>query len=544
MKRWNGWGDEKIEFPIPEAAKDYLTKHLGEFQDLPDAEISDITNTMPASKLKGYDFISTDPLDRIRHSCAQSLPDWIHMRSGRIPRITDGVTYPESDEDIELAIDFAKENHIYLIPYGGGTSVVGHINPPISEKAILTLDLSRLNKLLEIDEISQLANFQAGIRGPELESALNKIGYTLGHFPQSFEYSTLGGWITTRSCGQQSYHYGRIEDIFRGGKILTPIGRIDFPPLPASAAGPDQRQIFLGSEGKFGIVTRATVQITPLPEFEGFYGVFFRNWEDGVLAVRKVAQKGIKVSMLRLSDARETETTLILAGRETLVRLASIGLDALGYRDRRCLLIFAVTGDKKIAKHARSTALEIFRKHGGVYTGYYIGKSWQKSRFFTPYLRNSLWASGYALDTLETALSWENVSKAKQAIIDAISGAGVKRDLPLHVFGHLSHVYHSGASIYITYLFRRSQSPEENLRHWRAIKEAASQVIINHGGTISHQHGVGVDHAKYLSHEKGTLGIDFLKDASRFFDPDGIMNPQVMISSAIPERNPINQSDN
>ena len=175
---------------------------------------------------------------------------------------------------------------------------------------------------------------------------------------------------------------------------------------------------------------RATVQITPLPQFEGFYGVFFRSWEDGVLAVREVAQKGIRVSMLRLSDARETETTLILAGKETLVRMASYGLHAFGYRDRRCLLIFAVTGDKKIAKHARSKALEIFRKHGGLYTRDYIGKSWQKSRFLTPYLRNSLWDSGYALDTLESALPWENVSEAKQAIIDAISGTGVKRESP------------------------------------------------------------------------------------------------------------------
>ena len=262
------------------------------------------------------------------------------------------------------------------------------------------------------------------------------------------------------------------------------------------------------------------------------------------MAVREIAQKGIKVSMLRLSDAPETETTLILAGKETLVHLASTGLGALGYREQRCLLIFAVTGDKKTAKHARSTALKIIRKHGGMYTGDYIGKSWQKSRFLTPYLRNSLWEAGFALDTLETALPWEKVSIAKHAIIDAISGTGIKRDLPLLVFGQLSHVYQSGASIYITYLFRRSQSPEENLQHWHAITEAASQGIIDPGGTISHQHGVGIDHAGYLSHEKGSLGIDFLKDASRFFDPDGIMNPQVMISSGSAEQNIVQSVNN
>ena len=536
MKRWNGWGDEITGYPIPITAKDYLTDRLGDYQDLADATLSDITNSIPVSKLRDVDFISTDPIERIRHSCGQSLPDWIHLHSGSIPRITDGVVFPVSDEDIQMMINFAKENQIILIPYGGGTSVVGHINPPLTDAPVLTIDLSRLNHLVDIDETSQLATFQAGVRGPEIESGLNKNGYTLGHFPQSFEYSTLGGWIASRSCGQQSFYYGRIEDLFRGGHIITPVGSIDLLPFPASAAGPDLRQLFLGSEGRLGIVSSASVQIKKLPEFEGFYGVFFRNWEDGMNAVREITQKGIRVSMLRLSDALETETHLILSGKETLHRLASFGLDTLGFRAQRCLLILGVTGEYKSAHHARKSAIRLCRKFGGLYTGNFIGKSWQKNRFLAPYLRNALWDAGYALDTLETAVPWKKVSGAKQAIINIITQIGINHELPILVFGHLSHIYQSGASIYITYLFRRSPDPEENLEHWMSIKDAASQAIIDQGCTISHQHGIGADHRKYLPNEKGALGINFLQDASNFFDPDQILNPQVMINSMNPVR--------
>ena len=331
--------------------------------------------------------------------------------------------------------------------------------------------------------------------------------------------------------------YGRIEDLFRGGQMISPVGKIDLPPFPASAAGPDLRHAMLGSEGRFGVLSRATVKVTPIPEFEGFFGVFFKRWEDGIAAVRGIAQKRVQVSMLRLSDTVETQTTLILSGKERLIRLASFGLEAVGYRGQRCLLIFGVTGDDRTTSQARKSAIGICRQHGGLYTGGYIGKSWAKSRFISPYLRNSLWDAGYALDTLETAVSWEDVSSTRQGIIAAITQIGRQRDLPILVFGHLSHIYQTGASIYITYLFRRSRFPQDNLSHWKAIKGAASQAILEHGGTISHQHGVGSDHADYLPNEKGTLGMNFLREAGRFFDPDGIMNPAVLLNPTqrIPE---------
>ncbi len=225
---------------------------------------------------------------------------------------------------------YARNTGAAVIPYGGGTSVVGHINPIATGAPVLSIDLGHFNHLVDLDETSHLATFGAGVRGPEVERQLNQQGYTLGHFPQSFELSTLGGWVATRSSGQQSYYYGRIEDLFAGGHVETPRGPIDLPPLPASAAGPDLRQVFLGSEGRLGIITRVTVRVQPLPEFEAFYGVFFPEWEAGVEAVRQIAQEGVGLSMMRLSNACETETTLALSGKDALVRWASRGLRLLG----------------------------------------------------------------------------------------------------------------------------------------------------------------------------------------------------------------------
>ena len=475
--------------------------------------------------------ISSNPEERLRHARGQSLPDWIALRSGRIGTFPDGVAYPVSDEEVRELLGFAKKTGIKLIPYGGGTSVVGHINPPPGEAPVLTVDLSRLNRLLDLDEASHLATFDAGVSGPEIERQLNAHGLTLGHFPQSFEFSTLGGWIVTRSSGQQSYHYGRIENLFAGGHVETPIGALDLPAHPASAAGPDLKQVFLGSEGRLGIVTRATLRVRCLPEFEAFYGVFFHTWDQGTSAVRSIVQSGVGVSMLRLSNAMETATTLALAGKNDLVKWAGRGLRLIGFDNELSLLVFGVTGTRRQATQARREALEIIRAHGGLMIGTTIGKIWEKSRFYSPYLRNSLWDAGYALDTLETAVPWVSVMATALETQEVIHAGLADVDERVLVFAHLSHVYIDGASVYITYLYRRASDPEETLRRWQVLKGAASRVIVTHGGTISHQHGIGLDHTPYLAAEKGPLGMQALETLARQFDPDGMMNPGKLLNS-------------
>jgi alkyldihydroxyacetonephosphate synthase len=525
MKRWNGWGDEATNYPLPDSAARYLAGLIGESARLEDASLAQTLASIGKSRLPHHPLISIDPEERLRHSRGQSLPDWIALRSGQIGTFPDGVAYPVSDKEVRTLLEYAGRAGVQVIPYGGGTSVVGHINPLPGEAPILTMDLSRFNHLLELDETSHLATFEAGGAGPEIEKQLNARGYTLGHFPQSFEFSTLGGWIVTRSSGQQSYHYGRIENLFAGGHVETPIGAMDLPTHPASAAGPDLKQLLLGSEGRLGVVTRATLRVRCIPEFEAFYGVFFHNWEQGATAVREIAQAGIRVSMLRLSNTTETTTTLALAGKDDLVKWAERGLRSVGIGDERSLLIFGVTGTRRQATQARLEALEIIRVYGGLLTGTTIGRMWKKSRFYSPYLRNTLWEAGYALDTLETAILWSQVQATaidtQKVIREGLAELGER----VLAFAHLSHVYHDGASIYITYLFRRAEDPKETLRRYQILKGAASRVIVRHGGTISHQHGVGMDHAPYLAAEKGPLGMQALETIAKLFDPDGMMNP-------------------
>ncbi len=528
-RRWNGWGDLRVNYPLPPSAADYLVKRIGQGTPSPDIRFEQARANIPASKLENrrlrHPLISLSPDERLLHARGQSLPDWVALRSGQIDCFPDGVAYPSSDQEVRQLLAFAKTAELCVIPYGGGTSVVGHINPTQSDRPVLTIDLSHMNQLLSLDEVNFLATFQAGINGPQLEKVLNQAGYTLGHFPQSFELSTLGGWIAARSTGQQSYYFGRIEDLFAGGNVETPIGAIRLPTLPASAAGPDLRHVILGSEGRLGVVASATLRVRKLPASETFSGVFFHDWQSGVNALREIVQEKSCVSMLRLSDADETDTTLMLSGKDSLVTWAVRGLNTFGYDAARSLLIFGVTGDDKGTRAARQRVHSIARAHGGLPCGELIGKMWQKSRFLTPYLRNTLWEFGYALDTLETALKWSEIpattDEIKQVIRNGLEPFGEN----VLVFAHLSHIYRDGASLYVTFLFRRSPDPQITLQRWQRLKTAASQVIVKAGGTISHQHGVGIDHADYLPAEKGPLGMRLLESLASTLDPQNMMNP-------------------
>lgn len=525
MKRWNGWGESSVNYPLLTSAVSYLEARLGTLTPYPDASLSDVLESVPPSRLKDHAMIERSAEARLRHARGQSLPDWIALRSGRIPVFPDGVAYPSSSEEVQSLLDQFHGSGVHLIPYGGGTSVVGHINPLPGKIPILTIDLGRMNRLISLDSSSRLATFEAGVHGPDLEKQLSQQGYTLGHFPQSFQGSTLGGWIATRSSGQQSLYYGRIEDLFAGGRVATPKGTIAIPPLPASAAGPNLRHLILGSEGRMGIITQATLRVRPLPNVNSFYGVFFKDWESGATAVQDVVQSDVPLSMLRLSDSLETETTLMLSGKESLVTLADWGLRTLGYESGRCLLIYGVTSDSRAHRGMRRSAQAIFRRYGGLATGKVIGEIWRKNRFHTAYLRNTLWEKGVAVDTLETAVPWSQVLTTAHRIKSSIREAFQKKGHRALVFAHLSHVYRDGASIYITFLFPRTADPDELLHRWQRAKSAASQMIVNLGGTISHQHGVGLDHLPYLSAEKSPVGMDLIIAASKVLDPERILNP-------------------
>lgn len=526
MRRWNGWGDTATLYPLPASAAAFLADRLGLGTAPQEISLERLMASVPASRLPDHSLVSTRPDDRIRHARGQSLPDWIALRSGRLGTFPDGVAYPLTPDDVRALFSYAHAAGARVIPYGGGTSVVGHINPHPGGQPVLTVDLSRMNRLESLQETSRLATFGAGVTGPNLEAHLRAHGYTLGHFPQSFEFSTLGGWIAARSSGQQSLYYGRIEDLFAGGVLETPSGALRLPPFPASAAGPDLRQLVLGSEGRLGVITSATVRVSPLPQREVFRAAFFPDFTHGVEAVRHMVQSRIPLSLLRLSTANETETTLQLAGHPRAVATLERVLRAQGASAGKCMLMVGATGSSAQVRHALREAHSLARHQGGVFTaGGYLGQQWQRSRFRTPYLRNTLWESGYAVDTLETAVTWERVLPALEAIEHAIKEAASEHTVPVHVFSHISHVYRHGASIYTTLLFPLMPDPDVDLALWAAIKSAASAAVVHSGGTISHQHGVGADHLPYLEAEKGALGMATLRALSAQFDPDSIMNP-------------------
>lgn len=530
MRRWNGWGDDTITYPLPTNAARFIEPRVGRGTPAAEATLEEVARQVPPSRLPAHPLVSQEAVDRVRHACGQSFPDWLALRSGRIPAFPDGVAWPGTPEEVRALIGYAQSAGLQLIPYGGGTSVVGHLTPHGDKAPVLSVDVSRLNQLIHFDETSMLATFGAGISGPDLEAQLRARGCTLGHFPQSFEYSTLGGWVVTRSSGQQSLKYGRIEKLFAGGRLETPAGTLILPSFPASAAGPDLRELVLGSEGRLGILTEATVRLSRLPEREDFHAVFFPDFHSGEAAVRHLLQAGLPLAMLRLSTATETATTLALAGHEALIGALEALLAVRGLKEEKCMLLMGLVGNRAVTRAARQEALSMAAKFGGVHVGQTFGQQWHKNRFRSPYLRNTLWEQGYAIDTLETAVGWSQVPETLEAIETALHTALEPEGEKVHVFTHLSHTYPHGSSIYTTYLFRLAADPQVTLRRWQALKAAASQQIVAHGGTISHQHGVGEDHAPYLAAEKGPLGMAVLGDACRRFDPQGIMNPGKLIA--------------
>lgn len=546
MRRWNGWGDEANEFPLKPEGLAFVRARLGEAVALPDATRASVEAQVPPSRLPAHPLpanlqIVTAAADRVLHARGQSLPDWLAMRSGAFGIFPDGVAYPETSQQVRTLLDFCYAHNIEVIPYGGGTSVAGHITPVSSPRPVLTLSLAKMNKLLALDRVSQLATFGAGTAGPALEEQLQREGYTLGHFPQSFELSTVGGWVASRSSGQQSLRYGRIEQLFAGGTVETPRGTLDIPTFPATSAGPDVREMILGSEGRMGVLTEVKVRVTPLPAQESFYVGFLPDWTRAVACVRALAQAKIQLSMLRLSNPVETQTQLVLAGHPQLVGMLERylrirGIGTPGGIDK-CMVTFGVTGSKAQCRAALALANRVLAAHGGTNTGTALGKKWEHSRFRSPYLRHGLWAHGYAVDTLETAADWQNVpalvAALEQSLTDAAAGFGEK----IHVFTHLSHMYGQGSSIYTTYVFRCAATYAETHTRWAAMKKAASETIVRFRSTISHQHGVGRDHAPYLAAEKGPLGIGAIRALTDHFDPQGLMNPGVLLPAAEPEHN-------
>lgn len=547
--RWWGWGTLEQTYSLDD--RPYLWPTLRQWLALPEdilhippVLLEDIDLRPPRltgadlsalHKIVGEDAVRVDRRARVEHAFGKSYRDLVRVRAGVVPNPPDAVLYPADEGQVAAVLAWAADRGVAVVPFGGGSSVLGGVEPEPGPRAAISLDMARMDRLLALDPVSRTARIQAGATGPEVEAQLNAQGFTLGHFPQSFEFSTLGGWIATRAAGQASTGYGKIEDMTQAVKVINPAGMLDTRDAPATATGPSLLQLLVGSEGVFGVIAEATVRIHPMPQVQDYRGFLFRSLEDGLSALRDLLQNGPKPTVARLSDASETAGFAMVAHvHKGFKRLADIVAEA--YLKARghsltggsCVLILGYDGDARAVHRKWGLAAPICLSHGGLAVGRSAGESWKRERFAQPYLRDILLGAGVLVDTLETATSWANLLRLYEAMTQTLRTAIRDADGgPGYVMTHVSHVYEWGASLYATFLGRQARGQEE--QQWWAIKRATTEAILEAGGTLSHHHGIGRDHASWYEREIGRLGVEAFKSVKRTLDPAGILNPGILL---------------
>jgi alkyldihydroxyacetonephosphate synthase len=521
--RWFGWGDPAhVSHGLPDGALELLRARVG-MSDVPRPPFPLSAIRLPAPvefDIPGVE-LRTDDEVRVLRASGKSYPDLVRMRLGSLEAVPDAVAVPRSVHEVRAVLDAG----VAVVPFGGGTSVVGGVEALRGpHPAVVALDLGMLDRLLSVDQRSRIAVFESGIQLPAAEATLNAQGFTLGHFPQSYEYATVGGCVATRSAGQASTGYGRIDEMVVGLEVVTPAGDVTLIKAPASAAGPDLRQLFVGSEGTLGVLTRVALRIRPLPAERRYEGFMFGSFEEGCEAFRALEQEGAAPHVARLSDETETEVSFAIVGREGFVAdVAGRYLRARGV-ERGCLAILGWEGTLDGVEDRRAATVAVLRRHGAVALGRSPGRAWSRTRFDGPYLRDDLLERGVMAETLETATTWSNLGALYREVGDALRGHA-----PV-VMCHVSHLYETGASLYFTFIARQRDGAE--IEQWRDAKTAACDAIVRAGGTITHHHAVGRDHAPYLEHETSPAGLAALRAAKAELDPEGVMNPGKLLATA------------
>jgi alkyldihydroxyacetonephosphate synthase len=521
---WSGWGDPAEATTLAPEVVAMLEQALGVKAPTPAVARAVLRLAPPRlgdevaerlASVLGAEHVRTDDESRVLHTRGKSTPDLLRIRSGQLDDAPDVVLLPGSHDEVLELLRVCGEEQVAVVPFGGGTSVVGGLEPRRAGFAAgAALDLRRLNRLVDLDEVSRTATLEPGLRGPEAEELLGECGYTVGHHPQSFEFATIGGFAAARSSGQASAGYGRFDERVVGLRIATPRGTIELGRAPKSAAGPDLRQLFLGSEGAFGVITAVRVELRPVPAERVYEGWRFGSFADGAAGLRRLIQDGPVPTVLRLSD--EAETALNLA------RPQELGAGGPG----GCLAIAGYEGTQDDVAARRDGATAVLRELGAeLDVG--AGESWVHGRYKGPYLRDALLDAGVLAETLETTTFWSGLDRLYEGVGSALRETLTGLGTPPVVLCHISHVYQSGASLYFTVGAAQLEDP---LAQWRAAKAAANDAIIASGGSITHHHGVGIDHREHLAQEIGGLGVDILRAVKATLDPDGILNPGVLVA--------------
>ena len=539
--RWWGWGEDGHVVAMPEAATALLREEIGADPSAPPRRHVALEEVrLPAPRLPatarerlsaavGAERVRDDREARVAHAAGRSYPDLVRLRVGDGSSAPDAVVTPESVDQVRAVLAACAERGVAVVPFGGGTSVVGGVEPVSDGFAgAVSIDLGSLDRVVSIDRTSLTATFEAGLNGPRIEGALGAEGLTLGHFPQSFEYSTVGGWIATRSAGVASTGYGRIDELVEGLRLVAPAGEVDARALPASAAGPDLRELLVGSEGVLGVICQATLRVRRAPGERRYEGWWFGSFAEGREAFRVMEQADASPDVARLSDEDETRFSLVFASPGGAVeRLGRAYLRARG-RESGCLAIVGFEGTAEDVERRRVRTGSLLRAGGGIALGRRPGELWVRSRYTGPYLRDELLDRAILVDTLETAGSWTNLDSLYRATADALRSALSERGTRPFVMCHVSHLYRSGASLYFTFMARQQ---DDALAQWRAAKAAASEAIVAAGGTITHHHAVGRDHARWMRAEVGEMGLELIRAAKERLDPAGIMNPGKLLPS-------------
>jgi alkyldihydroxyacetonephosphate synthase len=541
--RWWGWGDPGHGPALNAHTLELLRERVGvpetlrppvalDAVRLPQTRL-DVDARAALQAIVGAGAVRDDHPERVAHAAGKGYVDLVRMRAGTPVGAPDAVVLPDSHEQLRAVLELCASRGLAVVPFGGGTSVVGGVEPLAGgHGAVIALDMRRIAQIAQLDRESRIVTVGAGMRGPALERALAAEGLTLGHWPQSFEYVTLGGCVATRSAGQASSGYGSIAKMALGLRLAAPAGDIVLEAMPASAAGPGLRELIVGSEGTLGVITTVSLRVRRAPARRTYEGFMFEGFPAGVQALRAMAQEHALPEVARLSDAAETRMSMALAGGGGVKgRVGRAYLTARGRGDRskigqqtgRCIAILGFEGDAEEVKTRRGRALRLARRDGGVALGGSPGRAWLAGRFQAPYLRDELLNHGVMVETLETATRWSNMERLHDVVAGAIERALADQGTPGIVMCHVSHLYETGASLYYTFIARQREGAE--IEQWRTVKRAASEAIVSGGGTITHHHAVGRDHAPWLAREIGAEGVAAIGALKAELDPAGIMNP-------------------
>ena len=552
--KWWGWGYEDITFNDSEKPElwPYLKRELGvdeirwnkpiDFDEvtLPNQKNNDAFLAALEQKLDS-DQIVEDKKTRLIHAAGKSFRDLWLIRHGNIKFAPDCVIFPNNENDVVSIVNAAKENGVVLIPFGGGSNIAGCLEPKDNHnRMVVSLDMCRMHKVIEIDQYSLIARIQPGVYGQHLEDQLAEHGVTLGHFPDSFLHSTLGGWVATRSAGMQSDIYGKIEDMVISLRMVTPSGTIITRTVPKSSNGIDIRHLCIGSEGILGVITEVTIQVHKKPEKEDWYGWLFPDFQSGIDAIHECHRYNCMPTVTRLNDPKKTALSFAFKTPKTGFK-ATIANTFKWYIgnvkkinfNQCCLMVVKYEGTQQEFKNIRKKVSSIYKKHRGVCLGAEPGRSFAKVKFDFPHLRDFTMDRSIMADVSETATTWNNLCAMHKNGLKEIENAIKETGVNGWVGCHLSHSYHSGASLYFTFgcLQRKGREIEQYLY----VKKAAEDAFMKNGGTLSHHHAVGTEHLPWVEEDLSSTGLKAVKALKNGLDPNGIMNP----GKIIPSENPL-----